>query len=61
MRWIIEGADDSLQKKTAVSKLMMRAISEFDKHNTAAMRRFLEFCDLRHVSPLNIVPLGINR
>ena len=55
-RWIIEGADDSLQKRTS-KQVITRAISEFDEHNTAAVRRFLEFSDLRHVSPLNIVPI----
>ena len=56
MRWVLEGADDSLQKKTS-KQVMARAITEFDKHNITAIRRFLEFCDIRHVSPLNIVPL----
>jgi sugar-specific transcriptional regulator TrmB len=58
MRWILEGADDSLAKKTAVH-VNIRAITEFDTHNTVAAQRFLEFCDLRHISPLDIVPLGI--
>jgi sugar-specific transcriptional regulator TrmB len=58
MHWIIEGADDSLQKKTA-KQVTARAISEFDKFNISATRRFLQFCDLRHTSPLNMVPLVI--
>jgi sugar-specific transcriptional regulator TrmB len=58
MRWILEGADDSLQKKTA-KQVIARAITEFDVYNTQAIRRFLEICDLRHVQPLNIVPLVI--
>lgn len=57
-RWIIEDADNSLQKKTS-KKVIIRTISEFDKHNTAAMRRFLEFGDLRHVSSLKTVPMVI--
>lgn len=56
MRWVVEGTDDSLQRRTS-RHVMARAISEFDKQNTAAIKRFLEFCDLRHVSPLEIVPL----
>jgi sugar-specific transcriptional regulator TrmB len=58
MRWISEGADDSLQKKTS-KKVTTRAISEFNKYNIAATLRFLQFCDLRHTSPLNMVPLVI--
>jgi sugar-specific transcriptional regulator TrmB len=58
MRWIMEGADDSLQKKTA-KQVTTHAISELDKYNVAATRRFLQFCDLRHTSPLNMVPLVI--
>jgi sugar-specific transcriptional regulator TrmB len=57
-RWIIEDADNSLQKKTS-KQVTERAISEFDKDNTKAIRRFLEFCDLRHVSTLKTVPLLI--
>ncbi len=56
IRWVLEGADDSLQKKTS-KQVMARAITEFDKHNIMAIRRFLEFCDIRHAYPLNIVPL----
>jgi sugar-specific transcriptional regulator TrmB len=57
-RWIIEDVDNSLQKKTS-KKVMIRTISEFDKHNTAAMNRFLEFGDLRHISSLKTVPMVI--
>ncbi len=46
-----------LCRKQIRNKLITRAISEFDEKNIIAMQRFLEFCDLRHVSPLNIVPL----
>ncbi len=55
-RWIVEGADDSLQKKTA-KQVILRVMTEFDDHNAAAVERFLEFSDLRHVPLLNIVPL----
>jgi sugar-specific transcriptional regulator TrmB len=55
-RWVLEGADDSLQK-THSKKIIARALSEFDENNKEAIQSVLEFCDLRHVSPLNIVPL----
>jgi sugar-specific transcriptional regulator TrmB len=56
MRWILEGADDSLQRKTS-KQIIARAITEFDLYNTRAVERFLEICDLRHLQSLNIVPL----
>jgi HTH-type transcriptional regulator, sugar sensing transcriptional regulator len=55
-RWINESVDDSLQKKTS-KQVKIHVISESEDHNVAAMQRFLEFCDLRYVSPLNTVPL----
>lgn len=56
MRWVFEGADDSLQRTTR-NKVTVRGISEFDKTNLAGIRRFLEFCDVRHVSTSDVVPL----
>ena len=55
-RWIIESVDDSLQKKTS-KQVNIHVISESDNHNIVALQRFLEFSDLRYVSPLNTVPL----
>jgi sugar-specific transcriptional regulator TrmB len=55
-RWINEGAADSLQRKTA-KQVMTRIITENGKQSTEAIRSFPEFCDLRHVSSLNTVPI----
>jgi sugar-specific transcriptional regulator TrmB len=57
-RWIIEDTDNSLQKKHS-KQVKIRVISEFDKHNRPAMQRFLEFCELHHVSSLNTVPIAL--
>jgi sugar-specific transcriptional regulator TrmB len=57
-RWIIEYADNSLQEKTS-KKVKVRVISEFDKPNSSAMQRSLEFCEMRHVSSLNTVPIAL--
>ena len=57
-RWILEDTDNSLQEKPA-EQVKVRVISEFDKHNNSAMNRFLEFCELRHVSSLNTVPITL--
>jgi sugar-specific transcriptional regulator TrmB len=54
--WVNEGVADSLLKKT--SKLVItRVITENSKQNTEAIRRFPEFCELRHVSSLNTAPI----
>ena len=56
MRWILEGADDSLQRITD-KQVTVRGISEFDNTNVMGIRRFLEFCNLRHVSLSDLAPL----
>jgi sugar-specific transcriptional regulator TrmB len=56
MRWVLEGADDSLQKITN-KQVTIRAMSEFDRSNIIGIRRFLEFSNLRHVPSIDIVPL----
>ena len=58
MRWVIEGADDSLQKVTN-KKVIIRGLSEFNKFNATGIERFLEFSDMRHVSSEDLVPLVI--
>ena len=58
IRWIIEDTDNSLQEKPS-KHVKVRVISEFDKHNSSAIQRFLEFCEMRHVSSLNTVPIGL--
>lgn len=58
MRWVLEGADDSLQKVTN-KQVIIRGLTEFNKYNTVGFRRFLEFSDLRHVSSNDLVPLVI--
>ena len=55
-RWINEGAADLLLRKIS-KQVMIRVITENGKQNTEAIRRFPEFCDLRHVSALNTVPI----
>jgi sugar-specific transcriptional regulator TrmB len=57
-RWIIEDADNSLQEKTS-KQVKVRVISEFDKNNSSSMQRFLEFCEIRHVSSLKTVPTAL--
>jgi sugar-specific transcriptional regulator TrmB len=57
-RWIMEDTDNSLQEKPP-EQVKVRVISEFDKHNSPAMQRFLEFCELRHVSSLDTVPIAL--
>jgi sugar-specific transcriptional regulator TrmB len=54
--WVSQGADDSLQK-IVQRQVTTRAITEFTSNNLAAVQRFLEFCDLRHVSQLNTAPV----
>ena len=56
MRWILEGADDSLQRITG-KQVTVRGISEFDNTNVMGIRRFLEFCNLRHMSSSDLAPL----
>ena len=58
MRWVMEDTDNSLEEKTP-EKVRVRVISEFDKNNSPAVQRFVEFCELRHVSSLNTVPIVI--
>ena len=58
MRWILEDTDNSLQEKPA-KEVKVRLLSEFNKYNGPAMQRFLEFCELGHVSSLNTVPLAL--
>ena len=55
-RWVIEGADDFLQKITR-KRVTVRGISEFDNNNAAGIQRFIEFSDLRHVSSSELAPL----
>ena len=55
-RWINEGATDLLLRKIS-KQVMIRVITENGKQNTETIRRFPEFCDLRHVSSLNTVPI----
>ena len=57
-RWIIEDADNSLQEKTS-KQVKVRVISEFDKPNSSTIQRSLEFCEMRHVSSLNTVPIAL--
>jgi hypothetical protein len=56
MRWILEGADDLLQKM-ASKQVTVRGISEFDNSNIAGIRRFQEFCSLRHIASSDLAPL----
>ena len=56
MQWILGGADDSLQRITD-KQVSVRGISEFDSANVVGIRRFLEFCNLRHVSSSELAPL----
>ena len=58
MHWVLRGGDDSLEKQTS-KQIIARAITEVNPSNIRAAERFLEFCDLRHITPLNIVPLVI--
>ncbi len=58
MRWIIEDTDGSLQKEPS-KQVKVRIISEFNKYNKSVTQRFLEFCELRHVSSLNTVPIAL--
>jgi len=55
-RWVNEGAADYLLKKNP-KQVMICIITENGKQNTDAIRRLLEFSDLRHVSSLNTVPI----
>ena len=55
-RWINEGTANSLQRKTA-KQVITRIITENGKQSTEAIRSIPEFCDLRHVSSLNTVPI----
>jgi sugar-specific transcriptional regulator TrmB len=57
-RWIIEDTDNSLQEKPS-KHVKVRVISEFDKYNSSAIQRLMEFCEMRHVSSLNTVPMGL--
>ena len=54
--WINEGAADSLHRKIS-KQVITRVITENGKQNTEAISAFPEFCDLRHVSSLNTVPI----
>lgn len=56
MRWVIEGADDSLQR-TARKKVTVRGISQLNQRNLEGYRRFLAFCDFRHVADSEFAPL----
>jgi sugar-specific transcriptional regulator TrmB len=53
---INQGAADSLQKKTS-KQVMIRVITDNGKQKNETIRRFSDFCDLRHVSSLNTVPI----
>jgi len=56
MRWILQGADDMLQKATG-KQVVIRGLSEFDSTNLPGIRRFLEFCNVRHVTSSRLAPL----
>jgi sugar-specific transcriptional regulator TrmB len=58
MKLVIEGADDVFEKLT-YNNISMRGLSEVNKFNLDASRRFLEFSKFNHTSCTNIVPFTI--
>jgi sugar-specific transcriptional regulator TrmB len=57
-RLMIEDTDGSLQEKTS-KRVKIRVISEFVEHNSSTMQRLMEFCELRHISSLDTVPIAL--
>ena len=58
MKFVIEGADDVFEKLT-YKNVSVRGLSEVNKFNVDASKRFLEFSKLHHTAHSNIVPFTI--
>ncbi len=58
MKLVVEGADDIFEKLTN-SNISIKGLSEVNKLNLDASKRFLEFSKLNHITHPNIVPFTI--
>jgi sugar-specific transcriptional regulator TrmB len=58
LRLVLEGADDIVEKLSS-NNIAVRGLSEVNKFNLDATRRFLEFSKLHHTTRQNIVPFSI--
>jgi sugar-specific transcriptional regulator TrmB len=59
MKLVIDGADDVFEKLTVSNNVSIRGLSEVNKFNVNASKRFLEFSKFHHVIHPNIVPFTI--
>ena len=58
LKLVVEGTDDIFEKLTS-DNISIKGLSEVNKFNLDASKRFLEFSKLHHVAHLNIVPFTI--
>jgi sugar-specific transcriptional regulator TrmB len=58
MRFVLEGADDIVETISS-NNIAVRGLSEVNKFNLGATKRFLEFSKLHHTTRQNIVPFSI--
>ena len=58
MRFVLEGSDDVVERLSS-NNIAVRGLSEVNKFNLDATKRFLEFSKLHHTTRSNLVPFSI--